>query len=55
VAVQLGIDIDVAPNWFINADLRYIDIESDAKLNGVKIGTVEIDPWVLGLTLGTRF
>ena len=55
VAVQLGIDIDVAPNWFINADLRYIDIESDAKLDGVKIGTVEIDPVVFGLNIGTRF
>jgi outer membrane protein len=55
VAGQLGIDIDVAPNWFVNADLRYISIESDAKLNGVGIGTVEINPWVVGLTVGTRF
>ena len=47
VAGQLGIDIDVAPNWFVNADLRYIDISSDAKLNGVGIGTVDINPWVI--------
>ncbi len=55
LAGQLGIDIDVAPNWFLNADLRYIGISSDAKLNGVGIGTVDINPWVLGLTIGTRF
>lgn len=55
VAVQLGIDIDVAPNWFVNADLRYIDIETDAKLNGAKLGTVEIDPVVFGLNIGVRF
>ena len=55
VAGQFGIDIDVAPNWFVNADIRYISIESDAKLNGVGIGTVEINPWVVGLTIGTRF
>lgn len=55
VAGQLGIDIDVAPNWFVNADLRYISIESDAKLDGVGIGTVEINPWVVGLTVGTHF
>lgn len=55
VAGQLGIDIDVAPNWFVNADLRYISIKSDAKLNGVDIGTVDINPWVVGLTVGTRF
>jgi outer membrane protein len=45
----------VAPNWFMNADFRYIDISSDAKLNGVGIGTVDINPWVIGLTVGTRF
>ena len=55
VAGQLGIDIDVAPNWFLNADLRYIGISADAKLNGVDIGTVDINPWVIGLTVGTRF
>ena len=55
LAGQLGIDIDVAPNWFVNADLRYISIKSDAKLNGVCIGTVDINPWVVGLTVGTRF
>mgnify|MGYP000869515177 FL=1 len=55
VAGQLGVDIDVAPNWFVNADLRYIGISTDATLNGVGIGTVDINPWVLGLTVGTRF
>ena len=55
VAGQFGIDIDVAPNWFVNADIRYIGIETDAKLNGVGIGTVDINPWVVGLTVGTRF
>ena len=55
VAGQVGIDIDVAPNWFVNADLRYISISTDAKLDGVGIGTVDINPWVVGLTVGTRF
>ena len=55
VAGQVGIDIDVAPNWFVNADLRYIGIDTEAKLDGVSIGTVDINPWVVGLTVGTRF
>lgn len=55
IAGQLGVDVDVAPNWFVNADLRYISIKSDAKLDGVGIGTVDINPWVVGLTVGTRF
>jgi len=55
VAGQLGIDVDVAPNWFVNADLRYISIETDAKVNGDDIGTVKINPWVFGLNVGTHF
>ncbi len=55
VAGELGIDIDVAPNWFVNGTVSYMDISSDAKVNGVGIGTVNIDPWVVGLNVGTRF
>ncbi len=33
LAGQVGIDIDVAPNWFVNADLRYIGIDTEAKLD----------------------
>lgn len=55
VAGELGVDIDVAPNWFVNAVVMYMDIDSKAKVNGAGIGTVEIDPWVVGLNIGTRF
>ncbi|MCC9004298.1 MAG: hypothetical protein LM549_17010, partial [Candidatus Competibacter sp.] len=55
LAAQVGMDFDVAPNWFLNVDVRYIDIDTKAKLDGVSIGTVEIDPWVVGFNVGTRF
>jgi len=55
IAGQVGIDIDVAPNWFVNAEVSYMDIDSKAKLDGASLGTVEIDPWVVGLNVGTRF
>lgn len=55
VAGQAGIDIDVAPGWFVNAEIDYIDIDSKAKVDGVGLGTVSIDPWVVGLNIGTRF
>ena len=41
LAAQVGMDFDVAPNWFLNVDVRYIDIDTKAKLDGVSIGTVE--------------
>jgi outer membrane protein len=55
VAAQAGLDIDIASNWFVNADVRWFDIDTDAKLNGAKIGTVEIDPYGLGISVGRRF
>lgn len=36
--------------WGIAADLRYAKIESDLTLNGADIGTLTVDPMVLGLS-----
>ncbi|MDG4554521.1 MAG: OmpW family outer membrane protein [Candidatus Competibacter sp.] len=55
LAGELGVDIDVTPNWFVNGVVGYMDIDTKAKLNGVSLGTVEIDPWVVGINIGTRF
>ncbi len=55
LALQVGADYDIGENWFINADVRYIDIETDATLDGAALETVKIDPWVIGLNLGWRF
>jgi outer membrane protein len=52
---QLGFDVLISENWFLNLDLRYINIESDAKLDGASLGTVKIDPWVYGAHIGVRF
>ena len=32
-------------------DVRYINIESDLTLNGVDIGKLKVNPWVIGLSL----
>lgn len=54
-AAVAGVDVDLGSNWFLNADLRYMDIETDARLDGADLGTVEIDPWAFGLSLAYRF
>ena len=41
--------------WFVNANVRWINIESDAELDGGKLGTVEIDPMVYTFNVGRRF
>ncbi len=35
-----------AKNWGVYVDVRYADVGSDLKLNGAKIGTLDVNPWV---------
>ena len=59
VAVQVGADWMLNENWLINADLRWINIESDLDVTiggeTVGLGTVKIDPWVFAINVGYRF
>jgi outer membrane protein len=55
LAAVAGVDIDLGSNWFVNAHLRYMDIDTDSELDGTSLETVEIDPWVYGVNLGYRF
>jgi outer membrane protein len=52
-AGQVGIDIGEG-NWFVNLNARYIQIESDAELDGEKLGTLDINPWVYGVHIGYK-
>jgi outer membrane protein len=54
-SLQAGLDYQIDENLFFNIDLRYIDIESDVKVDGTSIGDVEIDPTLVGISLGYRF
>lgn len=57
LAAQVGVDfaIDAARQWVVGADVRYIDIDTDASSDGADLGTVEIDPLAYGVNLGYRF
>lgn len=54
-AFQVGVDYNLTENWFINGNVRYIKIESEAKVDGTKVSDVTIDPWLLGAQVGYRF
>lgn len=55
LAAQLGADFDISDKMFLNFDLRWIDINTDATLDGAALEEVEIDPLVYSLTLGWKF
>ncbi len=58
VAYQAGFDIALNERWFLNADIKYIQVDTTARLNsGGMINTVDIDldPIVAGIGVGIRF
>ena len=55
LAGQIGFDVLFNDDWFFNLDVRYIDIDTKARVAGDSIGKVEIDPWVFGGHIGYRF
>jgi outer membrane protein len=55
LALHAGIDFEVSQNGSIRVDARWIDIDTDAKLNGADIGTVNIDPLVYGAAYVFKF
>lgn len=54
-ALQAGIDVDVAKNVFVNADIKKIWMRTGASLNGSSLGTLYIDPIIVGVGVGMRF
>jgi outer membrane protein len=54
-AVQLGLDIDLSNTWFAGIDARWFDMDADLRMSGTDLGTVEVDPYALGVSIGRRF
>lgn len=60
IALQVGVDVPLGGAWHLNAAVRWIDIETDARVvtagtTALAVDDVEIDPWVYQLTLGYAF
>jgi outer membrane protein len=54
-ALQFGIDFQVSKRVFVNADIKKIWMHTDASLGGTPLGTLHIDPLVVGLGVGMKF
>jgi outer membrane protein len=57
-ALQAGVDIDVTSRVFLNFDVKYIDIDTKARLTTgtlVNRERVHLNPFVFGIGIGTRF
>lgn len=62
LALQAGVDINLKDGWLINADVKYVTIDTDVELRGAvtgnvwrKIDSLDINPWVIGFGIGKKF
>ncbi|MEM9421407.1 MAG: OmpW family outer membrane protein [Pseudomonadota bacterium] len=58
VAFQAGADIDINDKWVVNADLKWIQIDMEARLDPLGIPNtmdLDLDPIAVGIGVGRRF
>jgi outer membrane protein len=60
-AVQAGVDVAINDDWFVNADVKYIDIDTEAHFSDIIVTGVnarinaEVDPIIWSIGIGRRF
>lgn len=55
LALQAGVDMKISDKGSLRADLRWMNIETDMRLNGADIGKAKINPVVAGVSYVHRF
>ena len=60
--LQGGVDVNLKNGWLLNADIKYVNIETDVQLKGAatdnqwrKVDALDINPGVFGIGIGKRF
>ena len=48
LAAHAGVDFAIGEGKWLRVDARYMDIDTTVKVDGVRVGTVNIDPMVYG-------
>jgi outer membrane protein len=54
-AIQAGVDIPLSKTMFLNVDVKKVQIGTDVKSFGSKIGELKVDPVLFGIGLGWKF
>lgn len=55
LALQAGVDFAVSKSVYLNLDVKKVQIRTDVSSAGTKVGTFKVDPWLVGIGVGTRF
>jgi outer membrane protein len=51
-ALQIGADVPLNGRWSLNADLKYIDMDTGVHVTDTRIGTLDLNPWVASVGFG---
>ncbi len=54
-ALQVGVDIPLTGNMYLNLDLKKVYIRTDVYAGNTNVGTFKVDPLLVGVGLGWRF
>jgi outer membrane protein len=57
---QAGFDVNLKDGWLINADVKYVTMNTDVEAQlapntWTKIDDLDINPWVFGIGIGKKF
>lgn len=54
-AVGAGFDVPLGDGWLLNFDAKKVWIDTKVSVGGNRVGTLNIDPWLIGVGVGKRF
>jgi len=55
LAAQVGLDVELATNLFLNVDVKKVGLGTDVRSAGNKVGEFKVNPWLIGIGIGRRF
>jgi outer membrane protein len=55
LALQAGFDYALDKNWSLNLDVKKVQIKTDVRSAGTKVGSFKADPLLVGVGVGYRF
>jgi outer membrane protein len=54
-ALQVGVDVPLSGNMYFNFDVKKVLIKTNINAGGNSVGTLKVDPLLVGVGLGWRF
>lgn len=55
LAAQIGFDYEFMKDTVFNVDVKKVQIRTDVRSAGTKVGEFKVDPWLIGIGIGRRF